>query len=124
MNVTFKRFLSASLAVVIFVSTAMTNVYASTPSQGGGGASPAPPSGNHGSGTNSTPTGDHGGVRITVTSMAQVAEAGVPEISLGDNYTAAVNQYNTLGDVLTKKVWRPGDFGLKVIKLGKVNSLS
>ncbi len=119
-----KRFLSASLAVLILVSTAMTNVYASTPSQGGGGAGPAPPSGNHGSGTNSTPTGDHGGVRVTVTNMQQAGAAGISSIELGAPYTDAINQFNDLGNLLTKQVWRPGDFGLKVIKLGKVNSLS
>ena len=124
MRRTLKQFLSASMAVVIICTTALTNVYAATPSQGGVGANPAPPSGNHGSGPNSTPTEDHGGVRITVTSMAQAAESGIVPIELGSNYASAINQFNDLASILKTKVWQPGNFGLKVIKLGKVNSLS
>lgn len=117
-----KRFLSASLAVLIFVSTAMTNVYAATPSEGGGAT--WTPGNFPGNGTNPSPVGDHGGVRITVTNMSQAGASGITPIELGAPYTDAINQFNDLGNLLTKQVWRPGDFGLKVIKLGKVNSLS
>lgn len=123
MNVTFKRFLSASLAVVILCTTALTNVCAGTPSEAAGTVPPNP-SGHPGDGPNMTPGGDHGGVRITVTNMSQAGESGIAPIELGDSYTAAVGQFNDLAAILKTKVWQPGNFGLKVIKLGKVNSLS
>lgn len=112
MNVTFKRFLSASLAVVILCTTALTNVYAGTPSEAAGTAPPNP-SGHPGDGPNMTPGGDHGGVRITVTNMSQAGESGIAPIELGANYTAAVDQFNELGNILTTKVWRPGNYGIK-----------
>ena len=107
-----KRFLSASLAVVIICTTALTNAYAGTPSQAGD-AWPSPPSGHPGDGPNMTPGGDHGGVRITVTNMSQAGESGIAPIELGANYTAAVDQFNELGNILTTKVWRPGNYGIK-----------
>lgn len=113
MNVTFKRFLSASLAVVILCTTVLTNVYAGTPSEAAGTAPPNP-SGHPGDGPNMTPGGDHGGVRITVTNMSQAGESGIAPIELGANYTAAVDQFNELGNILTTKVWRPGNYGLIV----------
>lgn len=121
----FKRFLSASLAVLVLCTTALTNVYAGTPSQASNTWPPSPtPSGHPGDGTNNTPGEDHGGVRITVTNMSQAGESGIAPIELGDSYTAAVGQFNDLAAILKTKVWQPGNFGLKVIKLGKVNSLS
>lgn len=120
-----RRFISASLAVVITISTATTNVFAATPSQGGVSGAPTVSPGNFpGNGTNPTPRGDHGGVRVTVTNMTQAGASNITAIELGASYTDAVNQFNDLGNLLTKKVWMPGNYGLKVIKLGKVNSLS
>lgn len=106
----------------MILTTAMTNVYAATPSEGGwGGVTPGSYPGN---GTNPSPVGDHGGVRITVTNMTQAGASNIAPIELGASYTDAINQFSDLGNLLTKKVWMPGDYGLKVIKLGKVNSLS
>ena len=104
MNKSLMRFVSASLAVVIILTTAMTNVYAATPSEGG--TFIVTPGNFPGNGTNPTPYGDHGGVRVTVTNMLQAGESGVAPIELGDNYSAAVNQFNDLGNILTTKVWR------------------
>ena len=107
------------------VTTAMTNVYAATPSQGGGVDAPVVTPGNFpGNGTNPTPRGDHGGVRVTVTNMTQAGASNISAIELGASYTDAINQFKDLASILTKKVWQPGNYGLKVIKLGKVNSLS
>lgn len=79
-----KQFLSASMAVVIVYTTALTNAYAATPSQGGGSGGPVVSPGNYpGNGTNPTPVGDHGGVRVTVTNMAQAGESGIAPIELG-----------------------------------------
>ena len=80
----FKRFLSASLAAVMLCTTALTNVYAGTPSKAGGVAPPTP-SGHPGDGQNKTPGGDHGGVRITVTNMSQAGAFGITPVELGDN---------------------------------------
>lgn len=125
MNKSLKRFVSASMAVLITISTATTNVFAATPSQGGVSGAPTVSPGNFpGNGTNPTPRGDHGGVRVTVTNMTQAGASNITPIELGDSYTAAINQFNDLASILTKKVWQPGNYGLKVIKLGKVNSLS
>ncbi|WP_287846866.1 hypothetical protein [Clostridium sp.] len=100
----FKRFLSASLAAVMLCTTALTNVYAGTPSKAGGVAPPTP-SGHPGDGQNKTPGGDHGGVRITVTNMSQAGAFGITPVELGDNYTAAINQFNDLAAILKTKVW-------------------
>lgn len=100
----FKRFLSASLAVCILCTTALTNVYAGTPSEAGY-TPPPTPSGHPGNGKNATPGEDHGGVRITVTNMSQAGEAGIAPVELGDNYTAAINQFNDLAAILKTKVW-------------------
>lgn len=100
----FKRFLSASLAVLVLCTTALTNVYAGTPSQAGE-TWPSPPSGHPGNGKNAIPEKDHGGVRITVTNMSQAGEAGIAPVELGDNYTAAINQFNDLAAILKTKVW-------------------
>lgn len=125
MNKSLKRFVSASMAVLITISTATTNVFAATPSQGGFSGAPTVSPGNFpGNGTNPTPRGDHGGVRVTVTNMTQAGASNITAIELGASYTDAVNQFNDLASILTKKVWQPGNYGLKVIKLGKVNSLS
>ena len=106
-------------------ATATTNVFGGTPSEGGGVDAPVVTPGNFpGNGTNPTPRGDHGGVRVTVTNMAQAGASNIAAIELGASYTDAVNQFNDLASILTKKVWQPGNYGLKVIKLGKVNSLS
>lgn len=116
MRRTLKQFLSASMAVVIICTTALTNVYAATPSQGGGSGGPVVSPGNYpGNGTNPTPVGDHGGVRVTVTNMQQAGVAGISSIELGAPYTDAINQFNDLGNLLTKQVWRPGDFGLYIV---------
>ena len=104
MNKSLKRFVSASMAVVIIITTALTNVYAGTPSEAAGTAPPTP-SGHPGDGPNMTPGGDHGGVRITVTNMLQAGEAGIVPVELGASYTDALNQFNALGDILRKKVW-------------------
>lgn len=118
-----KRFLSASLAVVIICTTALTNVYAGTPSEAGD-AWPSPPSGHHGDGKNMTPSGDHGGVRITVTNMTQAGASSIAPVELGASYTEAINQFSDLSNLLTKKVWMPGDYGIKSNQARKVNSLS
>lgn len=100
----FKRFLSASLAVLVLCTTALTNVYAGTPSEAGWTHTPPTPSGHPGNGKNATPGEDHGGVRITVTNMSQAGEAGIAPVELGDNYTAAINQFNDLAAILKTKV--------------------
>lgn len=100
----FKRFLSASLAALVLYTTALTNVYAGTPSQASD-TWPPTPSGHPGNGKNATPGEDHGGVRITVTNMSQAGEAGIAPVELGDNYTAAINQFNDLAAILKTKVW-------------------
>lgn len=100
----FKRFLSASLVVVMLCTTTLTDVYAGTPSKAGVVVPPTP-SGHPGDGQNKTPGGDHGGVRITVTNMSQAGEAGIAPVELGDNYTAAINQFNDLAAILKTKVW-------------------
>lgn len=116
MNKSLKRFVSASMAVLITISTATTNVFAATPSQGGGSGAPTVSPGNFpGNGTNPTPRGDHGGVRVTVTNMTQAGASNITAIELGASYTDAVNQFNDLGNLLTKKVWMPGDFGLFIV---------
>lgn len=109
----FKRIISASLAVVMILTTAMTNVYAATPSEGGGGG--VTPGSYPGNGTNPSPKGDHGGVRITVTNMTQAGASNIAPIELGASYTDAINQFSDLGNLLTKKVWMPGDYGLFVV---------
>lgn len=103
-------------------ATATTNVFGDTPSEGGDAH--ITPGNFPGNGTNPSPSGEHGGVRVTVTNMSQAGEAGIVPVELGASYTDAINQFNALGDILRKKVWKPGNYGLKVIKLGKVNSLS
>lgn len=108
-----KRFISASLAVVILFTTATTNTYAATPSEGGGFN--VTPGNFPGNGTNPTPTGDHGGVRVTVTNMSQAGASNITPIELGASYTDAVNQFTDLSNLLTKKVWMPGDFGLFIV---------
>lgn len=116
MSKSLKRFVSASMAVLITISTATTNVLAATPSQGGVSGAPTVSPGNFpGNGTNPTPRGDHGGVRVTVTNMAQAGASNIAAIELGASYTDAVNQFNDLGNLLTKKVWMPGDFGLFIV---------
>lgn len=100
----FKRFLSASLAVCILCTTALTNVYAGTPSKAGEDVPPTP-SGHPGNGKNATPENDHGGVRITVTNMSQAGAFGITPVALGDSYTAAINQFNDLAAILKTKVW-------------------
>lgn len=116
MNKSLKRFVSASMAVLITISTATTNVFAATPSQGGVSGAPTVSPGNFpGNGTNPTPRGDHGGVRVTVTNMTQAGASNITAIELGASYTDAVNQFNDLGNLLTKKVWMPGDFGLFIV---------
>ena len=102
----FKRFLSASLAVLVLCTTALTNVYAGTPSEAGYGWTPPTPSGHPGNGKNATPGGrEHGGVRITVTNMSQAGEAGIAPVELGASYTDAINQFNDLAAILKTKVW-------------------
>lgn len=108
-----KRFISASLAVVILFTTATTNTYAATPSEGGGFN--VTPGNFPGNGTNPTPSGDHGGVRVTVTNMSQAGASNITPIELGASYTDAVNQFTDLSNLLTKKVWMPGDFGLFIV---------
>lgn len=108
-----RRFISASLAVVILFTTATTNTYAATPSEGGGFN--VTPGNFPGNGTNPTPYGDHGGVRVTVTNMTQAGASNITPIELGASYTDAVNQFTDLSNLLTKKVWMPGDFGLFIV---------
>lgn len=98
-----RRFISASLAVVILFTTATTNVFGGTPSEGGG--SKITPGNFPGNGTNPSPVGEHGGVRVTVTNMSQAGEAGIIPVELGAPYTDAINQFNALGDILRNKVW-------------------
>lgn len=101
-----KRVLSASLVAVVLFTATTTNIYAFTPSEGGESDAPFVTPGNFpGNGKNPTPQGDHGGVRITVTNMSQAGEAGIAPVELGDNYTAAINQFNDLAAILKTKVW-------------------
>ena len=111
-----KRVLSASLVAVVLFTATTTNIYAFTPSEGGWSGAPVVTPGNFpGNGTNPTPQGDHGGVRITVTNMSQAGDSNVAPVELGAPYTEAINQFNELGNILTKKVWMPGDFGFFVV---------
>lgn len=91
-------------------ATATTNVFGGTPSEGGGAH--ITPGNFPGNGTNPSPSGEHGGVRVTVTNMSQAGEAGIVPVELGASYTDAINQFNALGDILRKKVWKPGNYGL------------
>lgn len=99
-------------------------VYGATPSGSSTGDGTYNPGNWPGYGDNPTPSNDHWGVRLSVTNMSQAGTSGIAPIELGDSYTAAVGQFNDLAAILKTKVWQPGNFGLKVIKLGKVNSLS
>nr|WP_278778222.1 hypothetical protein [Enterocloster clostridioformis] len=121
MRFNFKRVISFGLVLSLLISGSVS--YGATPSGEGGGQSYNP--GNWpGYGDNPTPYDDHWGVRLSVTNMTQAGASNITAIELGASYTDAVNQFNDLGNLLTKKVWMPGNYGLKVIKLGKVNSLS
>lgn len=118
----FRRVFSAGLALVILVSTGVTS-FGATPSGAIDGNWYNP--GNWPAyGKNPTPPNDHWGVRLSVTNMTQAGASNITPIELGESYTSAINQFNDLASILTKKVWQPGNYGLKVIKLGKVNSLS
>lgn len=121
MKRTLRRILSVGLVLSLIVCNFVS--YAATPS-GGGGGSEFNPGNWPGYGQNNTPPNDHWGVRLSVTNMTQAGASNITPIELGDSYTAAINQFNDLASILTKKVWQPGNYGLKVIKLGKVNSLS
>lgn len=122
MHRVLKRFISVGLVITLFCSSCLTS-YGATPSGGSPGSQYNP--GNWpGYGKNPTPPNDHWGVRLSVTNMTQAGASNITAIELGASYTDAVNQFNDLGNLLTKKVWMPGNYGLKVIKLGKVNSLS
>lgn len=121
MNKTFRRVLSVGIAFTLLVSG---TVYGATPSGSVRGAGNYNPGNWPGYGDNPTPAGDHWGVRLSVTNMSQAGTSDITPIELGDSYTAAVGQFNDLAAILKTKVWQPGNFGLKVIKLGKVNSLS
>lgn len=117
----FKRIISFGLVLSLLTSGLVS--YGATPSGQGGGNDYNP--GNWpGYGKNPTPPNDHWGVRLSVTNMTQAGASNITPIELGDNYTSAINQFKDLASILTKKVWQPGNYGLKVIKLGKVNSLS
>ena len=96
--------------VVMLFATATTNVFGGTPSEGG--FAYITPGNFPGNGTNPSPSGEHGGVRVTVTNMSQAGEAGIVPVELGASYTDAINQFNALGDILRKKVWKPGNYGL------------
>ena len=117
-----RRVLSVGLVVSIVLANGVASL-AATPSGVGDGGIYNP--GNWPSyGTNPTPPNDHWGVRLSVTNMTQAGSSGIVPIELGESYTAAVGQFGDLAGILKTKVWQPGKFGLKVIKLGKVNSLS
>lgn len=122
MHRVLKRFISVGLVITLFCSSCLTS-YGATPSGGSPGSQYNP--GNWpGYGKNPTPPNDHWGVRLSVTNMTQAGSSGIVPIELGESYTAAVGQFGDLAGILKTKVWQPGNFGLKVIKLGKVNSLS
>lgn len=98
-----ERLLSVGLIITLTLSY-LTISYGATPSGSGGGNQYNP--GNWPAyGKNPTPYGDHWGVRITVTNMSQAGEAGIAPVELGDNYTAAINQFNDLAAILKTKVW-------------------
>lgn len=98
----FQRLLSAGLIVTLTLSC-ITPSYGATPSGSGGGNQYNP--GNWPAyGKNPTPYGDHWGVRLSVTNMSQAGAFGITPVELGDNYTAAINQFNDLAAILKTKV--------------------
>ncbi len=105
MRRSFNQILSASMAVVIVCTTALTNAYAATPSGRAEGQGNYNPGNWPGYGDNPTPPGDHWGVRLSVTNMSQAGAFGITPVELGDNYTAAINQFNDLAAILKTKVW-------------------
>ena len=119
----FHRVISVGIALSLVAANVIISL-AATPSGSSEGTGIYNPGNWPGYGDNPTPSNDHWGVRLSVTNMSQAGTSGITPIELGDSYTAAINQFNDLGELLKKKVWMPGDYGLKVIKLGKVNSLS
>lgn len=122
MHRVLKRFISVGLVLALVCTTGVTS-FGATPSGSTSGNWYNP--GNWPAyGKNPTPPNDHWGVRLSVTNMTQAGASNITAIELGASYTDAVNQFNDLASILTKKVWQPGNYGLKVIKLGKVNSLS
>lgn len=97
-----KRFISAGLVAILFCSSCLTS-YGATPSGGSPGSQYNP--GNWpGYGKNPTPPNDHWGVRLSVTNMTQAGASSIAAIELGASYTDAVNQFNDLSNLLTKKV--------------------
>lgn len=112
MHRVLKRFISVGLVITLFCSSCLTS-YGATPSGGSPGSQYNP--GNWpGYGKNPTPPNDHWGVRLSVTNMTQAGASNITPIELGDSYTAAINQFNDLASILTKKVWQPGNYGVVV----------
>lgn len=97
----FRRVFSAGLALVILVSTGVTS-FGATPSGAIDGNWYNP--GNWPAyGKNPTPPNDHWGVRLSVTNMTQAGASNITPIELGESYTSAVNQFNDLAAILTRK---------------------
>lgn len=97
------RIFSVGLAIALVFTSGLPS-YAATPSGATGGNKYNP--GNWpGYGDNPTPPGDHWGVRLSVTNMSQAGAFGITPVELGDNYTAAINQFNDLAAILKTKVW-------------------
>lgn len=112
MHRVLKRFISVGLVITLFCSSCLTS-YGATPSGSSHGSQYNP--GNWpGYGKNPTPTNDHWGVRLSVTNMTQAGASNITPIEPGDSYTAAINQFNDLASILTKKVWQPGNYGVVV----------
>lgn len=112
MRKVFRRIFSAGLALVILVSTGVTS-FGATPSGATDGNWYNP--GNWPAyGKNPTPPNDHWGVRLSVTNMTQAGASNITPIELGESYTSAVNQFNDLAAILTKKVWQPGNYGIVI----------
>lgn len=97
-----RRIFSVGLVLTLMFSSVVVS-YGATPSGTADGNKYNP--GNWpGYGDNPTPSGDHWGVRLSVTNMSQAGAFGITPIELGDNYTAAINQFNDLAAILKTKV--------------------
>lgn len=99
-----RRVFSVGLALVVLFTSANSS-YGATPSGASDGAGNYNPGNWPGYGENPTPSGDHWGVRLSVTNMSQAGAFGITPVELGDNYTAAINQFNDLAAILKTKVW-------------------
>lgn len=99
-----RRIFSVGLALVVLL-TSVSSSYGATPSGAAQGDGNYNPGNWPGYGKNPTPSGDHWGVRLSVTNMSQAGAFGITPVELGDNYTAAINQFNDLAAILKTKAW-------------------